>query len=100
MRSTPARRIAASKTSSPPTSEPVWNARLASISAARPAFMTTTGFTLAAARSALMKRRASATSSMYSMMLSVAPSRARKSRISPNSMSSDTPVEMTVENPT
>jgi uncharacterized protein (DUF885 family) len=61
MRSTPARRIAASKTSSPLTSEPVWNSRLASNSAARPAFITTTGLTRAAARRALMKRRASAT---------------------------------------
>ena len=71
IRSTPARRIAASNTSSPPTSEPVWNAMLPRDSSARPAFITTTGLTRAAARNALMKRRASPTLSRYSMIPSV-----------------------------
>ncbi len=100
MRSTPARRMAASNTSSPPTIDPVWKAKLSSPSDARPVFITTTGFTRAAARRALIRRLASSTASRYSMMLSVAPSWVRKSRISPKLMSSPTPVEMTVENPT
>ena len=100
MRSTPARRIAASNTSSPPTSEPVWKARLPRASSERPAFITTTGLTRAAARSALMKRRACCTPSMYSTMPSVTGSRARKSSTSPKPTSSPTPVEITVENPT
>ena len=62
--------------------------------------MTTTGFTRAAARSALMNRRASSTASMYSMMLSVAASWTRKSRISLRPTSAPMPVEITVENPT
>ena len=59
MRSTPARRMAASNTSSAPTSAPVWKAESAGRGAWRPAFITTTGLTRAAARSALMNRRAS-----------------------------------------
>ena len=77
MRSTPARRIAASNTSSSPTSAPVWKAMSVGPRLWRPVFITTTGFTRAAARNALMKRRAPSTPSRYSMMLSVPGSRAR-----------------------
>ena len=58
-RTTPARRSAASKTSSDPTIEAECVSAAVEPAGWRPAFITTTGLAKAAARSALMKRRAS-----------------------------------------
>ena len=68
--------------------------------ALRPALRTTTGLALAAARSALMKRRAWVMPSMYTTMLRVCASEARKS--STCAMSTDVfgPTETTAEKPT
>ena len=58
-RTTPARRNAASNTSSEPTMLAEWVSAALEPAGWRPAFITTTGLANAAARSALMKRRAS-----------------------------------------
>ena len=57
-RTAPARRSTASNTSSLPTMAPEWVCAAALPAGLRPALSTTTGLTLAAARSALVKRRA------------------------------------------
>jgi hypothetical protein len=57
-RTTPARRRAASNTSSEPTMAAEWVSAAWEPAGLRPAFITTTGLIEAAARSALMKRRA------------------------------------------
>lgn len=56
-RTAPARRKAASNTSSLPTMAPEWVRAALLPAVLRPALSTTTGLALAAARSALMKRR-------------------------------------------
>ena len=58
-RSAPARRRAESNTASEPTRAPVWETAAFEPCSWRPDFMITTGLVRAAARSALMKRRAS-----------------------------------------
>jgi hypothetical protein len=63
-RSRPARRMAASKTSSPPASAPVCEAAALAPSGALPAFTNTTGLLRAAARAADMNLRAAPTDSM------------------------------------
>ena len=99
-RTAPARRRAASNTSSLPTMLPecVRAARLPA--ALRPALSTTTGLTLAAARSALMKRRALLMPSRYTTMLWVCASEARKSSTWAMSTAVLGPSDTTVENPT
>ena len=57
-RTAPARRSAASNTSSLPTMAPLWVCAASLPAGLRPALSTTTGLALAAERSALMKRRA------------------------------------------
>ena len=99
-RTAPARRRAASNTSSLPTIAPlcVCAARLPAV--LRPALSTITGLALAAARSALMKRRALAMPSMYTTMLCVLPSAARKSSTCAMSTTVFGPSETTCEKPT
>jgi len=59
----PARRSAAEYTASAAAIAPEWVRAPVRVEASRPAFSTTTGFTVASARSALMKPRASLTAS-------------------------------------
>ena len=73
----PARLSATSNTASLPTSAPVWLIAAFWPVMWRPTFSTTTGLTEAAARTLLMKARASCTPSTYSTMLRVAASIAR-----------------------
>jgi hypothetical protein len=68
-RTAPARRSAASKTSSLPTIAPQWVCAAALPAGRRPAFSTTTGLAWAAERSALMKLRALEMPSRWTMML-------------------------------
>ena len=76
-RTAPARRIAASKTSSRPTLAPVWETTARLPTSLRPDLITMTGLMRAAIRRPLIKERASATPSMYSRMLLVCESSAR-----------------------
>src|SRR5450759_4716059 len=66
----------------------------------RPALSTTTGLALAAARSALMKRRALVMPSRYTTMLWVLASDAKKSNTWAMSTAVFGPSDTTVENPT
>ena len=63
-RRTPTRLNAASRTSSLPVSDPVWDAAARAASAVRPGFMTMTGFASATSRVAERNARASPTVSM------------------------------------
>ena len=76
----------------------VWAASLPA--GLRPALSTTTGLALAAERSALMKRRALEMPSMYTTMLCVRASWARKSSTWAMSTSVLGPSDTTAENPT
>ena len=63
-RRTPLRRKAASRTSSEPVMEPVWEAAASDASSERPGFMTMMGLASATSRTADRKARASPTVSM------------------------------------
>jgi hypothetical protein len=70
-RRTPLRRKAAASTSSPPVSEPVWDAAALAASSVRPGLMTMIGLVSATSRAADRKKRASPIDSMYRTMLRV-----------------------------
>ena len=99
-RTAPARLRAASNTSSLPTMAREWVSAALEPPGWRPAFSTNTGLVLAAARSALMKRRALRMPSRYTTMLCVLRSSARKSNTCAISTAVLAPSDTTVEKPT